>query len=158
MINGVKKYLAPFLFLDFLTYICKKKLKMTATEVYVYFFNHCSIDSRGYLYKSMRRMKKRRITESFPWMYPDFSDTDWVDRFLGRYDDSLYYLMSYFPVIKEESMREGKDSVIRERTIKEWRTFLRKKVRKNIYRTFGIFCENDLIFASKYHKLDFVIE
>lgn len=158
MINGVKKYLTPFLFLDFLTYICKKKLKMTATEVYVYFFNHCSIDSRGYLYKSMRRMKKRRITESFPWMYPDFSDTDWVDRFLGRYDDSLYYLMSYFPTVEKELTGKSEYTKIRDNTLKEWRLFLRKRVRKNIYKTLGTFCEGDLIFASKYRKLKFVIE
>lgn len=135
---------------------------MTGSEVYIYFFNHCSIEARGYLYKVMRKMKKesrqRQMVGNAAWMYPDFENKEWIDRFLGRFDDSLYYLISYFPVIETESTRNGKDSPIRTRTIKEWRAFLRKKVRKNIYKTFGIFCENDLIFASKYRKLDFAIE
>lgn len=121
-------------------YIYLQKKCMTATELFIYFFNHCSLDTRSYLNKVLRKLCMNKNKYKC-WLYPDFSNRHSFDDFLCVYHFNVYYLFEMFPFVK--SVRHKSKTAEN-----EWKKFLRLNVKKNIYKCFGINNDGKFIYLT----------
>ena len=115
---------------------------MTATEIVRYFIdNVSSIEARKFFMTGMKHLNIRdrmcdisvmRPMIQSPWYRPtegvkvSLSEGDSIGEILTNSEECLYYL---FSMIDYEDSDECRD-----KAVMEWKTFLKKRVRKGIYK------------------------